>query len=157
MWFSHHRAVTQDKEVSFPIFKCFVLDDIHECYLSRAGPDFFSQKKQLWCSLTGTQSASGEISQVAQEKMCVMRSRLVLFLGFICFPLQFFLPQGFAYSLNISGWCCTLLFCEQAIFHHEVKAGPWHRYWICRQVCGFMWSKYSWFLALAVRSESHIS
>lgn len=124
MWFSHHRAVTQGKEVSFPIFKCFVLDDILQCYLSRAGPGFFSQKKQLRCYLTGTQSASGEISQVVQEKMHVMRSRLVLFLGFICFPLQFFLPQGFACFLNIN----TLLYCEQAISHHEVKAGLCHRY-----------------------------
>lgn len=153
MWFSHHRAVTRDKEVRFPIFKCFVLDNIHECYLSRASPGFFSQKKQLWCYLTGTQSASGEMSQVVQEKMHVMRSCLVLFLGFICFPLQFFLPQGFICSLNSSGWCCTLWYCEQAIFYHEVTAGLCHRYWICWCVCGFLWSKCSWFLALSVRTK----
>lgn len=153
MWLSHHRAVTQDKKVSFPILKCFVLDDSHECYLSRAGPSFFSQKKQLWCYLTGTQSASGEISQVVQEKMSVMRSHLVLFLGFICFPLQFCLPQGFACSLNISGWCCPLLYCEQAIFHQEVKAVLCLRYWNCRYVCIFIWNKCSCFLALTVRNE----
>lgn len=153
MRFSHHRAVMQDREVMFPIFKCFVLDDIHECYLSRAGPGSFSQKKQLWCYLTGTQSASGEISQVVQEKMHVMRSRLVLFLGFICFPLQPFLPQVFAWSSDISGWCCTLLYYEQAIFPQEVKAGLCHRYLICNYVCVFVQSKCSWLPARTARKE----
>lgn len=101
--------------------------------------------------LTGTQSASGELSQMVQEKMHVTRSHLGFFFFFllsstICPPTVLHLL--FWISADDSVLSCTM---NRPSFTTRSKLNC-DTDWICRYVCFFMQSQSSWHWLLGLSS-----